>query len=197
MCKSIIKGAIIGGIIVFVWGFVSWMYLPWHTNMFKHFTNEEFVSAAVKENMTKDGMYMIPSLPKNLENDEAYSRQEQLMQKGPFIFGTFVKDGVSPMSWRNLLGSFIGHVVAAGFLSYLLAASKMRCYWGKVWSCVCIAFFAGVVTYFPLYNWLHFPLNYTIVNCLDLIIGWGLAGLALAGIIKGCGCPHSNEQQSN
>ena len=59
--KAVIKGTIVGGIIAFIWGAVSWMVLPWHMNTMEHFKSDSSVQATILRNAPKSGVYVIPN----------------------------------------------------------------------------------------------------------------------------------------
>lgn len=61
MCKGIVKGALIGGAVLYLWMLLSWMILPWHKATIHEFKNEEFVTWVLKENTGKGGIYVAPS----------------------------------------------------------------------------------------------------------------------------------------
>ena len=50
MIRALIKGGIFGGIILFVWGFISWVVLPWHTITLNKFKDEAAVEQALTAN---------------------------------------------------------------------------------------------------------------------------------------------------
>jgi hypothetical protein len=43
---------------------------------------------------------------------------------------------------------------------------------------------AALVGPFMFWNWFHFPLDFTLAEVADLVIGWTLAGLVLAWVLK-------------
>ena len=57
---KLVKGALIGGAILFLWGMVSWMLIPWHSATLLKFTNECEVACTLQNNTPKSGVYMLP-----------------------------------------------------------------------------------------------------------------------------------------
>ena len=41
MFRPLVMGAVLGGIVVFLWSMVSWTVLPWHSADLMRFTNED------------------------------------------------------------------------------------------------------------------------------------------------------------
>ena len=61
MQKTLLKSAVIGGLIVFIWGLFSWMVFPWHQSCLNKFSNESEVADVLRDNAPKPGMYVLPN----------------------------------------------------------------------------------------------------------------------------------------
>ncbi len=48
MLKRLLAGTVLGGLVMFAWGAVSWMLLPWHQPALQSFANEEVVAAGAR-----------------------------------------------------------------------------------------------------------------------------------------------------
>ena len=62
MSRPLIFGAALGGIVVFLWSFVSWTVLPWHKVDLLKFTNEEEVASVLARNVKTEGFYSLPAM---------------------------------------------------------------------------------------------------------------------------------------
>ncbi|MEK6698785.1 MAG: hypothetical protein AABZ10_07060 [Nitrospirota bacterium] len=58
--KKHILPSILAGIVLFVWGFISWALLPWHMTVANKFADEAAVSRVLKENAPQSGVYYLP-----------------------------------------------------------------------------------------------------------------------------------------
>lgn len=183
MRNTIIKGAIVGGIIVFIWGFFSWMVLPWHNSTMSSFKNESAVAKVIKENATGDGMYMMPYCSPNQTTDEKEAAMQR-MQTGPFMFASIKPMGSGMMSAGHFVKSLIIQVISAGIITWLVTRTRGLNYTQRVGYIAMIAFFAGFVVNMPAWNWMGFSTRYVVVGILDLVIGWTIAGFAIAKIAK-------------
>ncbi|MEX0962257.1 MAG: hypothetical protein WDZ28_05330 [Simkaniaceae bacterium] len=189
MFSGIIKGAIIGAIIAFIWGFVSWMVLPWHEMSLKGFKNDGFVSWVIKENSPKHGIYVSPYIDfsKKMSKDEkskAWDKITKKKEEGPVVFAAVLPNGIKGGMTSNLLINLLTQFVSAGLISYLLLKSNCSSYLGKVFFIGIIALIAAILVNIPYWNWWYFPTKYTIVNMADLIVTWLLAGLCMAPFVK-------------
>jgi len=61
MVKKLLLGTVLGGLIVFAWGAISWMVLPWHAATLQAFTNEAAVSKVIQANAPQPGVYFLPN----------------------------------------------------------------------------------------------------------------------------------------
>ena len=183
MVRSVALGAIIGGIIAFAWGAISWTVLPWHCKTFKKIRNEEFVGWVVKENARKSGIYIIPGLSCG-KDGAAKEKWASAAERGPYIFASVIPKGINPSMGGNLITSAITQIVLAGLVSFLLFHTAGLTYFGKVGLVTITGLFAGILGFIPMWNWFGFPTAFTAINLADSIITWFLAGLGIAAVIS-------------
>jgi hypothetical protein len=182
--KRILLGGLLGGIVLFVWGFVSWAVLPWHEATLNVVSNEDAVLGAIAANATKRGIYLIPGAPDTtgLSDEEAERREQEAMKKmgeGPFVFAA-VTPGRSPGMGAALAGSFVIQFVSAALATFLLMRASAMPYLARTAFVMLLGLFAGIVVHLPHWNWWGFAMDYTLVGIADLVIGWFLAGLVVA-----------------
>ncbi len=60
MTKKVLLGSVLGGLALFVWGFISHMLLPLGEVGIKVMPNEEPVMAAMSESLSEPGFYFFP-----------------------------------------------------------------------------------------------------------------------------------------
>jgi hypothetical protein len=190
MGKVIGKCGIIGGIVVFIWMLISWMLIPWHSATINKFENEEKVATVLKENAPVSGVYMLPNMchfksPVTKEEMQKYRMAEkEMMRNGPIVFAGIRKDGVDPSSAAPFIRALIIQIVAGFFVTWLLLMTKGLKYMQQVGFITLLGFLAGIMTLLPAWNWCGFSTGYVVVGMLDLIIGWFLAGLAIAKLAR-------------
>ncbi len=168
MAKPLIKGALLGGILLFIWGFLSWTLLPWHKATMKRFSDEAGVVAALQANAPQSGVYVFPT-------EEATPEQ---MTAGPTVFLSY--NTGSSASTMGLIFAFLLQVLIAGLVTALLLKTRGLTYWGRVGFVTLAAFTAGVVCFLPPWIWFKFAADYTLVMVADLTLSGFLLGLVLA-----------------
>lgn len=171
MTKMFFKSSLTGGIILFIWNAISWMVLPWHMMTIQHFQNEPAVSQAIQHNATTSGIYLLP-LQYSVNNANS-----------PMIFASVHLQGMGSMN-SALIIQFIIQIAGAFLVTWLLSKTKNLSYWGRVKFIFVFALAAAIITELPYWNWFAFSTGYTLVGIADILLGWFLAGLAMAKIVK-------------
>src|SRR5688500_15766219 len=86
MAKKLLLGAIIGGVILFLWGAVSHMLLPFATMGLQRFTNEEAIKQTVVANAPRSGVYFLPFMQEEGLSEEQQNAAFEKAMQGPVIF---------------------------------------------------------------------------------------------------------------
>lgn len=185
----IILGAILGGVLLFMWGWVWWMALPkviplQQSTMLK-FKSETAVEEVVKANAPESGVYVLPNYHSSQDDAGKKIDEEACVQfmkgnyPGPVVFASIHIGAVPPMQ-KNLIYSLVGNILAAGIVTWLLRRSTQKTFLQKVCFVKSIAIVAAIMCIYPGYVWQNFTLGYTLFSFLELVIGWGLTGSLLA-----------------
>ncbi len=86
-------------------------------------------------------------------------------------------------------------VLAFGFVIDLLAAMLAACllssavgtnmsYARRVGFILGLGLFVALIGHASYWNWMHFPLDYTLAFVVDVVVGWTLAGLAIGAVVR-------------
>jgi len=187
MLKSLSLGGLLGGLVLFAWGSISWMALPWHRVTFESFTDEVAVAQVLSANARGSGVYILPNghrrepgmteAQQKAVEEDAMKRGEQ----GPFMLASITLHGWGSMGNAMLVG-LLTQIAGALLATWLLLKTSGLQYWGRVGFLVIFALTVAVLAYVPYWNWWHFSTNYTLVAFADLLIGWFLAGLVIAKV---------------
>ena len=166
--KRILLLSLVAGVLLFVWGVISWAVLPWHMMVANKFTNEAAVSQVLKENAPQRGMYFLP-----------YSEKDH----GPNQVGAFANvlpDGTEMNIGKQMLFGLITEILSALLVLSLASMAGVLSYWGRVGFFSLTGFTIGFVSHAPYWNWFGYSASYVGVTILDIVIGWTLAGLVVA-----------------
>ncbi len=186
--KTLLKGAIGGGLILFLWGMVSWMVLPFHMNTFQKFKDEGRMERSLEFNAEKSGVYVLPNCSlfdegiSKEEKNEIKKLGQMKMEKGPFAFVVYKANGMGKMTHGMIKGLLI-QFLGAFLVTWLLIKTQIQSFSGRVFFVFVFSLAAGVVTHLPSSNWFGFPAGFVMLDMLDLVIGWTLAGFLLSKVV--------------
>lgn len=172
MMRNLLLSAV-AGMVLFVWGFVSWAVLPWHNMVANKFTDEAAVSQVLKDNAPQAGVYYLP-----------FSEQDH----GPGQVGAFANvlpQGTEMNMGRQMGIGLVTQIVSAFLVLALVSMTSGLVYWGKVGFFALAGLTIGFVSHAPYWNWFGFPAPYVGVTILDILTGWILAGLVVAKFVRG------------
>jgi hypothetical protein len=188
MLKSLVLGAVLGGITAFLWSFISWELLPWHEKQLHSFQNEGEVLAVIASHAPQSGNYLLPTGPSEdgLTADQKKAAQEiriQKMQKGPLMFAAIRKEGFGSFP-KTLVAQVLYQMLAALLLTWMLLQTSGLSYSRRVAYLAVAGLAASVIADLPNWNWWGYSGTYTAVNLIDYTLTWLLAGLVIAKVVN-------------
>ena len=173
MIKSVVKGAIGGGLVAFLWLSISWMVLPWHQNTMHNFSPaaEAEVQQLLAQKTEQSGIYTLP-------------RQDGEHSTSPlFAFIVIKKHGMQNKMALQLASALLFYMLIAGLLSWVLYQANITGFFRRV-SLVKLAGLAGAaIIIFNNWNWFGFDNLYILVELIDTGITFGLMGLTLHWLV--------------
>lgn len=189
----IVLAGVLAGVVVFIWGALSHMVLNIGGFAVKTMPNEPAVLSTMSQNIKAPGFYLYPSGMEEVQK-APQAEQEALTKKYEEIYKT-QPHGVLVLTPPNgtmysfprllvneLLSNIVGGLIAACLLS--LALGSLPSFLGRVLFVTGLGFFSTLAIDLSYWNWYGFPTNYLISSFADNTIGWALAGVVLAAMIK-------------
>ncbi len=174
MAKKLLLGSLLAGLVLFAWGAVSWMVLPWHNATFETLDDPQAVETAangLKSFFKKPGIYLFPSPTETTK---------ERLEEGPFAFISIVPEGINRNIAVEMVSTLANNIIAALLIGLLLLKTSGLNYWQRVGFVVGIVLVASLLCHIPYWNWWKFSVGYTAVTIADLLIAWFLGGLVLA-----------------
>ena len=184
--KQTLTAALVGGVILWVWGFLAWVVLPLHTSSMHRIANEDAVIEAMRPAMDAKGVYVFPSMPEDRMNQAAMDAWTQKYQRGPKGMIVYDPQGSDPMMPSQMIAGLIIFILTAFIAAWFLARSTAAAssYFSRVIFCGMLGIFVSFATHLTAWNWMGYPLDFTTAMAVDAIVGWLLAGLGIAAIMK-------------
>jgi hypothetical protein len=186
MSSKYVKAALVGGLVVFIWGMISWMVFPWHKHCLKKFNDESAVAAVIKKNAPQDGVYVLPNTCCYGEStsQSEMSKGMKMMEEGPFMFASVKTQGVGKMSAKPFLISLLIQLVGAFIATWMFMRTKGLNFRRQVGFFTLFGLAVGILGELPSWNWWGFSAGYALVGIADAVIGWSLAGFCIAKLLK-------------
>lgn len=183
----LVAASLIGGLVVFAWGSISWMVLTWHMTSMKPLPEADATFAAIQEKLPDSGVYYYPPMYEEGADEAAAEAWAEKRTGGPYIsMLIYSKSGYMEGMPRQFVTGYLLEVVGAGLIACLicLAGPCLQSYGRRVMFACMIAIFATFAGPLMEWNWWEYPDEFATPMVLDGIIGWSLAGLAIAAIMK-------------
>lgn len=194
--KRILIAGLLGAVVYYIWGMMAWMVFHLHDSTLSHFPNEQAMTAALREQNLETGVYAAPGFETEAEWDSFVERH----RSGPVYSIFYSKEGSEPMGPTVMAGGFVIDLLAAALAACLLSSAASGCcnsYAARVGFVAGLGIFVGLVGHASYWNWMNFPLDYTIMFIVDVTIGWTLTGLVIAAIVKPPPADAWNQKQAD
>jgi hypothetical protein len=179
--KKVLLPGILGGLLVFVWSFVSHMILHIGAIGFKTIaTNEDAVLTAMKSNIQEPGLYFMPGHDMSREPTAEEMRK---YETGPTAFLVYHPTGEKAMSPGQLTRQAVFHILG-GLIAAFIISTTVASLTTRGMMVMLMGLFAWLATNAPYWNWYRFPADFTIGQGVDRVIGWLLGGFLIAWLIQ-------------
>jgi len=179
----VVVGGIVAGIVVFAWGAISHIATPLGQMGMRQIPSEDKVLGAMKDGIHEPGFYIFPYIDNNKASASEREAWASKLKQGPMGILIIHPDGGEPMTPRQLGTELATNIVSAVLAALLLAQVRLG-FAGRVLFVAGLGLFGFVITSVPYWNWYGFPLEYTGAQAIEKIVGWFLAGLVLAAIVR-------------
>jgi hypothetical protein len=179
----IVIAGIVGGVAMFVWTSIAHVALPLGQIGFGQIPNERPVLSAMQQSIGPHaGLYFFPWTDMKASN--AMAQVEAKMKVSPSGLIVYHPPGASGMTAQMLIVEFVKEAVVSIIAAFLLAQTILFSYAARAGFVGLVGLAAGLTTNISYWNWYGFPGDYTAAYAATDIIGYIVAGLAIAAIVK-------------
>jgi hypothetical protein len=176
--------AIAGGIVVFIWSAVSHMALGLGSAGIRTLPNEERMAQAIRGVVTEPGLYFFPGMdPSRKMTPEEERAWTERYRRGPSGLMIVQPGGRDPMEPTQFVVELLADILAAGVAAFLLAGlgGPLLARAGAVGL---LGLFEWADLSVSYWNWYKFPTLYTGAALVEQVVGWTLAGLVMALMLR-------------
>lgn len=178
--KKILLGAIVGGLIIFMWQAASQMVFNLHEPGQRYIANQDSVLNFLSVNIKEGGGYMLPR-PANSSTIEEVEQFTQKIQGKPWARITYYPAYTMNMGMSMARGFMVNVLIVFLFLT-LVNRFKTK----KFFSIFLSALFVGIIVFSNSFYTLHlwYPSYEIRADFIDAIVSWGLCGLWLGFLMQ-------------
>ncbi len=190
--KRILIAAVAGAIVLFVWSSISWMLIPWH--LMGKLPGEASIAQSFRDANVEKGMYWLPGMDLSIDESALTGVEKTAMDEawkkaykdGPIALVAYQPDGSSPLGIgrfvRGFFLDFFVAVVAAVLL--MLAAPALPGLPGRVVFVVLLGLYTVLGANLMNWNWMNYPLKFTMEVAGDTLVASALLGVTLAVLVR-------------
>lgn len=174
--KKVIIGAIVAGLIIFIWQFLSFAAINFHQPAQQYTEKQDAILSFLSSQGLEDGGYYMPAVPKGTSREEHKKAMEQAGGKPWALIQYHNKqaDNVAQQMMMNMVRGFLTNVIIM-FLFISLLRRMNRPTFGQILGSAVIvgsivflnAAYTNHIWYQTFDIWAHL---------LDAVVAWGLAG---------------------
>ncbi len=180
--KRILLAGVAAGLTMFVWGFISHMFLPIGEMGVDVMPNEAAVVSALQLSITEPGFYLFPYEGSTGTEAEVEAHMERY-KAGPRGVLVYNPEGGDPMMTRSLVGELIFNILAALCAGWIV--SRIPGGTGdRAWYVALLGIIGWMSISASHWLWYGFPFDYVLGELIGNLVGWFLVGLVLAKMIQ-------------
>ena len=182
MKKSII-GAIVGGLLIFIWQTLSWTMLELHRPAQDYTPTQDTIMNCLNSQLNADGGYLFPTVPKGTSFEEANTAGEKGLNK-PWAFIQYHKSFNLSMNdmYRNMVRGLLASMFMVWLLCWMLSKWSKLSFANVFLACI----FTGLIVFinepYNIYIW--YKIFDVRAHLLDALASWGICGVWLGWWMK-------------
>lgn len=190
MLRTVIAG-IAGAILMFAWAGFAHMATPLGHMGIDEMPNEAPALAALQESLgTEHALYFYPGFglghhPNSEEMKAEMPAFKEKLKTNPWGLLVYHPAGTGDVSMTKTLAiEFALELAASLIAAWLLAGSAISGFANRVAFVTAIGVIVAVATNGSYWNWYGFPLDYTLSYAAIQVVGFFVAGIAIAAVLK-------------
>jgi hypothetical protein len=188
MPVRIFLGGVVGGVLVFFVGALCHAGLELQSRTMHPVSDEAGFTEHLKAQQLEPGFYVFPEMPRDTPKEKQAEVYEQLNARykaGPAGLMIIAPTGQDMMNGETLFKEFVSNLLAALIVSWVLSLMAVDVGFGRRYVAVVMM---GVFAWFSLtasYGiWYRFPHDFVHDELYAVLLEWGVAGLAMAAIVR-------------
>ncbi|MGB4959272.1 MAG: hypothetical protein WBO36_07340 [Saprospiraceae bacterium] len=179
MNSKMIIGALVGGLLIFIWQFLSWSMLNLHGSNQQYTPNQDAILECLSTNLPEGGSYFMPNVPPGTPTEDHQKIMESSIGK-PWAIVSYHKSFNMSMG-MNMTRGFLADVVAVFLLCWLLGQMTSVSMQKSIMLSIAVGMIGYLTTSYTNAVW--FEVN-SMPELIDALVSWGLCGAWLGFWLK-------------
>lgn len=180
----ILIAGILGAVAMYIWSTIAHVATPLATMGVSHLNHEQPVMDAVRTDLgSKSGFYLYP-WSEDMSADGMKAQQAKLDANGMGLLVYRAPGTASVSMGKPMIHEFINELVQVLIATWLLAQSAVAGYARRTIFVTAIGVCVGIGTNVSYHIWYGFPADYTLANIVMQVVGYLVAGLVIAGVLR-------------
>jgi hypothetical protein len=187
MSLRVLIAGIVGGIVMFIWSGVAHNLLGLGAMGLSTLSNEAPALAALQTATgDKDGLYMFPAMDMHAKDKGAEMKAwEAKVKAGPSGMLVYHPAGAAKeMGMSTLVSEGLKEIIVSVLAAFLLSLTALTRFWSRAGFVAVIGLIATLTTNPSYWIWYGFPTAYTLGYMLTEWIGYVVAGLTIAALLR-------------
>ncbi len=173
--KKLIIGALVGGLIIFLWQTLSWTVLNLHHASQEYTPKQDSILNFLNTQFSEDGSYLLPSYPKNTSWDEMQKEMPKYKDK-PWVQIQYHKS-LSVDMGANIARGFLVNIIMVGLMCWILMRISTAGFGVIFTACLLTGLIVFINSPYTVHIW--YQKADIMAHLWDALISWGLCGIWL------------------
>jgi uncharacterized membrane protein YeaQ/YmgE (transglycosylase-associated protein family) len=179
MNTKMIVGALVGGLLVFIWQFLSWTMLNLHGSEQKYTSNQDTILNFLNTQLQEDGTYFLPNAAPDASQDEHQKLMETSAGK-PWAQISYHKS-MNTVMGMNMVRGFLVDVFAVMLLIWLLSKIPGLTIQTAITASIVVGIIGYLTTEYTNSIWYE---KNSIPDLIDAVVSWAICGTWLGYYLK-------------
>lgn len=173
--KKLLIGALVGGILLFIWQFLSWTVMDLHRSAYQYTDKQDAILSFLNTQFDKEGSYMVPSLPPGATMEQ---HEEAMKTYGgkPWAVISYHQSMNTNMGANMIRGLIVDMLIVAFFCTLISRMNALNFV-----AILISSLFVGMIVFFmvPYTNHIWFKGADLMAYFIDCLVSWALVGIWL------------------
>jgi hypothetical protein len=173
--KKILIGALVGGIIIFIWQTLSWAMLNLHHASQEYTPKQDSILSFLSSQFSEEGSYLVPAYPKGISREEMEKQMESRKGK-PWAQIQYHK-ALDVNMGANIVRGLVADIIMVALLCWILMKISPSGFGVIFTACL----FTGIIVFtnspYTIHIW--YPKADIMIHFLDALLSWSLCGIWL------------------